>query len=79
MVLRRLALYNRLGTKSKAALKRTMDRFGRPVTYIPRDDLLQRLMTEFNISAENVIDELLKDQELLLKLEGKENRNQNSL
>jgi predicted DNA-binding protein YlxM (UPF0122 family) len=62
-----LKLYWKLGTQSRRAIKRKYKSYGRLYTYKPRADLLDRLSEEFNISRQEVYDQLIKEREYIFK------------
>jgi hypothetical protein len=62
----RLVLYPRLNLRSKRAILRTKNRWGHPVRYNPRKQLLQRLSEEFKIPEETVRKQLLEERKFLL-------------
>ncbi len=62
-----LELFPRLSTRSRRAILRTKKKYGRPYTYRPRGDLLERLAQETRKTREAVYRQLLAEREFLLK------------
>lgn len=55
---RQIQIWNRLGTPSRRAIRKTKKSYGNPYFYNPRGDLLQNVAREFNISLEEAYDDL---------------------
>lgn len=62
-----LLVWPLLSTRSKRAMLRTKKKWGHPVTYYPRQRLLQRLSEELKMSKEQVLDQIDTEQAFLLK------------
>jgi len=62
-----LTLYPRLNTRSKKALTRKNGRWGKPYYYRPRGRLLERLARETGMTINQVLSQLEKEREYLLK------------
>jgi len=65
-----LILYPKLSTNSRRALFKTRRGWNHRYTYKPRSRLLARLSQESGLSKEAVIEQLNKEREILLKLNG---------
>lgn len=63
----RIFLYPQLGTTSKRALLRIRGNFGRPYTYRPRGNLLQRLARDNGLSIEATYRQLFEERRQLLR------------
>ena len=63
----KLIFYPVLNKRSKLALKRQKKRFGHSYRYIPRMQLVKRLMSQFGMTEDAVRDQLAKEREFILK------------
>ncbi len=62
-----LLVWPRLSTCSKRAMMRTKKRWGHPNKYYPQVQLLNRLSDELNMTKEQVLDQIDKEQAFLLR------------
>lgn len=65
-----LDLYYRLQTKSRRAIRKTKKRRGRTYQYNPRIDLLKRLSEETGMSVSKVRNQLLRERQEILRING---------
>jgi hypothetical protein len=64
-----IILYHKLSTRSRRALLRTVNRRGKPNHYIPRGHLLQRLAQETGLGKAEILNQLFREREYLLRPE----------
>lgn len=62
-----LKFYSRLSTRSRRAILRQTKKWGHENIYFPRYQLVKNLMTEFNMTENEVLDQLQKEREFLLR------------
>jgi hypothetical protein len=62
-----LICYPLMSTCSKRAITRIKKKWGHPVTYTPRATLVERLSRELGMTYDQVIDQLFKERDFLLK------------
>ena len=62
-----LIIYPRLSDKSKKAIKRAKKKWGHPYRYTPRSILIARLCEELGFTKTQVIQQIKKEREYLLK------------
>jgi hypothetical protein len=65
-----LLLYPRLSTRSRRAIRRKKGRYGRSYEYRPYSNLVNRLSRETGQTPEWVLDQLAKEQDYLMGLDG---------
>lgn len=63
----KLVVFPRLQTQSKRAFLKTRGKYGRPYQYQPRIDLLFRLQKELGLTVGEVLDQIGREREFLLK------------
>lgn len=61
-----LTFYPKLSTRSKKALMRKNNRWGKPYNYKPRGNLLARLANETGLTVDQVWVQLQKEREYLI-------------
>jgi hypothetical protein len=62
-----LKVYPLLSTCSKRAFVKETKQFGRPYRYEPRQRLVQRLMSDLNMSESDVLKQIRKERAWLLE------------
>lgn len=62
-----LLIWPKLSTRSRRALLKRVRGYGRPHNYTPKGHLLERLSRELGISKEEVLAQMWKEREYLLK------------
>lgn len=62
-----LKIYPLLSTRSKRAFVKETKEFGRPYRYEPRQRLVERLMTDLNMSESEVLKQIRKERAWILK------------
>lgn len=65
-----LRVYPRLSRDSKKSMIRQRGKYGNSHDYMPRMPLLMRLSSELNMSYEEVLEQIQKEQEYLIKNRG---------
>lgn len=63
----KLVIFPRLQTQSKRAFTKTRGKYGRPYHYQPRIDLLFRLQKELGLPAGEILDQIDREREFLIK------------
>lgn len=66
-----LVLWYKLGTRSRRAMLRVKKKWGHAYHYSPRSDLLQRLSQESHLTIEEVVVQLNKERDYLLRQLGR--------
>jgi hypothetical protein len=63
----KLVVFPKLQTQSRRALLKTKGKYGRPHHYQPRIDLLFRLQKELGMSVGDLLDQIDREREYLIK------------
>lgn len=63
----KLLVWPRLNLRSKRAMLRTKKKWGHPYEYYPRQQLLNRLSKELNMTKEEVLDQIDKEQAYFIR------------
>ena len=64
----KLVIFPLLCTRSRRAIRRTKGKFGHVYSYTPRADLVIRLSTKLGMTREDVLDQIQKEREYIIKL-----------
>ena len=63
----KLQIYPLLSTCSKRAFIRTTKQYGRPYRYVPRHQLVERLMKQLDLSQAEVLDKIREERAWLIE------------